>query len=129
MAKSTGNLVLVSDLLAKHPAAALRLLLIDRPWARTGTTSRRAGRGHRRGWSGSTRPRRGAPAEADPVAAEAVIRGPARRPRRAAALDVAEEAGGGRPGWRCPCSASPELLPEQVGQRLAHGGGRARRTE
>jgi cysteinyl-tRNA synthetase len=34
MAKSTGNLVLVSELVAKHPAAALRLLLVDRPWAR-----------------------------------------------------------------------------------------------
>ena len=33
MAKSAGNLVLVSDLLEDHPAAALRLLLIDRPWA------------------------------------------------------------------------------------------------
>ncbi len=33
MAKSTGNLVLVSDVLADHPAAALRLCLIDRPWA------------------------------------------------------------------------------------------------
>jgi cysteinyl-tRNA synthetase len=33
MAKSTGNLVLVSDVLAGHPAAALRLCLIDRPWA------------------------------------------------------------------------------------------------
>jgi cysteinyl-tRNA synthetase len=33
MAKSTGNLVLVSDVLTKHPAAALRLLLVDRPWA------------------------------------------------------------------------------------------------
>jgi cysteinyl-tRNA synthetase len=33
MAKSTGNLVLVSDVLAEHPAAALRLLLVDRPWA------------------------------------------------------------------------------------------------
>ena len=33
MAKSTGNLVLVSDVLAKHPAGALRLLLVDRPWA------------------------------------------------------------------------------------------------
>jgi cysteinyl-tRNA synthetase len=33
MAKRTGNLVLVSDVLAKHPAAALRLLLVDRPWA------------------------------------------------------------------------------------------------
>lgn len=34
MAKSTGNLVLVSDVIADHPAAALRLLLVDRPWAR-----------------------------------------------------------------------------------------------
>jgi cysteinyl-tRNA synthetase len=33
MAKSTGNLVLVCDVLAAHPAAALRLCLIDRPWA------------------------------------------------------------------------------------------------
>jgi cysteinyl-tRNA synthetase len=33
MAKSTGNLVLVSDVVAKHPATVLRLLLIDRPWA------------------------------------------------------------------------------------------------
>ena len=35
MAKSTGNLVLVSDVLAEHPAAALRLCLLDRPWAQT----------------------------------------------------------------------------------------------
>ncbi|HEX9035259.1 MAG TPA: cysteine--tRNA ligase [Streptosporangiaceae bacterium] len=33
MAKSTQNLVLVSDVLADHPAAALRLCLVDRPWA------------------------------------------------------------------------------------------------
>jgi cysteinyl-tRNA synthetase len=33
MAKSTGNLVLVSEVLDKHPAAALRLLLVERPWA------------------------------------------------------------------------------------------------
>jgi cysteinyl-tRNA synthetase len=33
MAKSTGNLVLVSDVVPKYPAAALRLLLLDRPWA------------------------------------------------------------------------------------------------
>ena len=32
MAKSTGNLVLVADLLERYPAAALRLLLVDRPW-------------------------------------------------------------------------------------------------
>ena len=33
MAKSTGNLVLVGDVLADHPAAAVRLCLLDRPWA------------------------------------------------------------------------------------------------
>ncbi|MQA87360.1 MAG: cysteine--tRNA ligase [Streptosporangiales bacterium] len=33
MAKSAGNLVLVSDLLTKHPAAAVRLLVLDRAWA------------------------------------------------------------------------------------------------
>ena len=33
MAKSVGNLVLVSDLLARYPAAAVRLLILDRPWS------------------------------------------------------------------------------------------------
>ncbi len=33
LAKSTGNLVLVSDVLAQCPAPALRLMLLDRPWA------------------------------------------------------------------------------------------------
>lgn len=33
MAKSVGNLVLVSDVLDAWPAAALRLLLVDRPWS------------------------------------------------------------------------------------------------
>jgi L-cysteine:1D-myo-inositol 2-amino-2-deoxy-alpha-D-glucopyranoside ligase len=32
MAKSTGNLVLVNDVLRGTPAAAVRLLLLDRPW-------------------------------------------------------------------------------------------------
>lgn len=32
MAKSAGNLVLVSDLLQRYPAAAVRLLLLNRPW-------------------------------------------------------------------------------------------------
>lgn len=35
MAKSTGNLVLVSDLLGKHPATSVRLLLLNRPWQRS----------------------------------------------------------------------------------------------
>lgn len=33
MAKSTGNLVLVGDLLGEHRPAALRLMILDRPWA------------------------------------------------------------------------------------------------
>jgi cysteinyl-tRNA synthetase len=33
MAKSTGNLVLVPDLLADHDAAAVRLMLLHRPWS------------------------------------------------------------------------------------------------
>ena len=35
MAKSMGNLVLVGDLLKHHPAAAVRLLLLNRPWCQT----------------------------------------------------------------------------------------------
>jgi cysteinyl-tRNA synthetase len=35
MAKSTGNLVLVADLLDHHPAAAVRLLVLNRPWHHT----------------------------------------------------------------------------------------------
>ena len=33
MAKSAGNLVLLGDLLANHPAGAVRLMILDRPWA------------------------------------------------------------------------------------------------
>jgi cysteinyl-tRNA synthetase len=33
MAKSAGNLVLVRDLLAEHPPAAVRMMILDRPWA------------------------------------------------------------------------------------------------
>lgn len=33
MAKSTGNLVLVDDLLRNYPAAVIRLLCLNRPWA------------------------------------------------------------------------------------------------
>ena len=33
MAKSAGNLVLLGDLLKAHPAGAVRLMILDRPWA------------------------------------------------------------------------------------------------
>ena len=32
MAKSTGNLVLLADLLAEQPAATVRMMVLDRPW-------------------------------------------------------------------------------------------------
>lgn len=35
MAKSAGNLVLLADLLAAWPAAVVRLMILDRPWALT----------------------------------------------------------------------------------------------
>ncbi len=35
MAKSAGNLVLLEELLAGHPAAAIRLMILDRPWAQS----------------------------------------------------------------------------------------------
>jgi cysteinyl-tRNA synthetase len=35
MAKSAGNLVLLGDLLAGHPAGAVRLMILDRPWAQS----------------------------------------------------------------------------------------------
>lgn len=34
MAKSAGNLMLLADLLAAQPAGAVRLMILDRPWAR-----------------------------------------------------------------------------------------------
>jgi len=34
MAKSTANLVLVRDLVDGHPAAAVRLMILDRPWGK-----------------------------------------------------------------------------------------------
>ncbi|TVZ06594.1 cysteine--tRNA ligase [Trebonia kvetii] len=34
MAKSAGNLVLVRDLVDGHPAAAVRLMILDRPWGK-----------------------------------------------------------------------------------------------
>ena len=40
MAKSTGNLVLVEDLLRDYPAAAIRLLCLNRPWGQAWSYTR-----------------------------------------------------------------------------------------
>jgi cysteinyl-tRNA synthetase len=93
MAKSVGNLVLVGDLLADHTPAALRLMILDRPWAqdwdysaaaldaaagRLGDLYRAAGRTH----------------EASPHGAAEVRRLLAADLNVPAALEVAIEAGG-----------------------------------
>lgn len=100
MAKSTGNLVLVTDVLADHQAAALRLCLLDRPWAQDwdytvaaldAATARlerlyhAAGRGSGSGGSGSS---------AQQAAAAAIVAALCADLDVPAALAVAEEAGG-----------------------------------
>jgi cysteinyl-tRNA synthetase len=94
MAKSTGNLVLVSDVVAKFPAAALRLLLLDRPWARDwdydpAELDAAAARLERLYAAAA----RGA-GETDAIAAEAVSSALLDDLDVATALDVAEESGG-----------------------------------
>jgi cysteinyl-tRNA synthetase len=102
MAKSTGNLVLVSDVLADHPAAALRLCLIDRPWAQSwdyaaaeleAATERleRLYRAAGRSTGGTSTSREDSQAAAA-AAISAALRDDLNVP---AALAIAEEAGGG----------------------------------
>jgi cysteinyl-tRNA synthetase len=92
MAKSTGNLVLVADLLKEHSAAALRLLLLDRPWRdawefRPKDLVASAARLERL-YSAAGGP------TASRAAAEAVSAALLRDLQLPKALDVAEEAGG-----------------------------------
>ncbi len=93
MAKSTGNLVLVADVLRDHPAAALRLCLLDRPWAQpwdyTVACLEAASARLERLYSAAGRP------EADGPAAVAEVMAALRANLDVpAALAVAEEAGG-----------------------------------
>jgi cysteinyl-tRNA synthetase len=97
MAKSTGNLVLVKDLLAGHPAAAVRMLILDRPWAEDWDYDPRgldqaAARVERLA-AAAGRPSRGAPGSADAVRAtiHATL---ARDLDVPTALEIAEDAGG-----------------------------------
>jgi cysteinyl-tRNA synthetase len=93
MAKSTGNLVLVHDLLEDNwPAGAIRLLLIDRPWASTwdysaGALGEAAARLDRL-WS------RAGTSAADPAAEQAAIDALLDDLDVPRALAIAEEAGG-----------------------------------
>jgi cysteinyl-tRNA synthetase len=99
MAKSTGNLVLVSEVLADHTPAALRLCLIDRPWAQDwdyeaaelAEASARLGRLY----SAAGRSSGQSSGESSQVAASAAIGAALCDDLNVtAALDIAEEAGG-----------------------------------
>jgi cysteinyl-tRNA synthetase len=97
MAKSAGNLVLVKDLLASHPVAAVRMLILDRRWAedwdyRPRDLEHAAARVERLS-AAAGRPSRGAPGSDD--AARAAIRSALARDLDVpAALEIAEDAGG-----------------------------------
>ncbi|HET9896926.1 MAG TPA: class I tRNA ligase family protein [Streptosporangiaceae bacterium] len=93
MAKSTGNLVLVREVLAGHSAGALRLCLLDRPWAQ--------------GWDYSVAELDAATARlerlylaagrstgADAAATTAILTALCDNLGVSTALDIAEEAGG-----------------------------------
>jgi cysteinyl-tRNA synthetase len=94
MAKSTRNLVLVADVLAKHPAAVLRLLLVDRAWSRpwdfrSADLDAAAARAERLYAAAARGTGSGGPAAT--AAVTAALLDDLDVPR---ALDVAEEAGG-----------------------------------
>jgi len=97
MAKSTGNLVLVKDLLASYPAVAVRMLILDRQWAADWDYDLRgleqaAARVERLA-AAAGRPARGAPGSADAVRA-AIQAALARDLDVPTALEIAEDAGG-----------------------------------
>jgi cysteinyl-tRNA synthetase len=94
MAKSTGNLVLVDDLLADHPPAVVRLALLDRrwdaPWEWTTSSTDTAG-----ARLDALRTAAGRPAGGDADAGVAAVRAALRADLDVpAAIDTAVEAGG-----------------------------------
>jgi cysteinyl-tRNA synthetase len=97
MAKSAGNLVLVRDLLARYPAAAVRMLILDRQWATDWDYDPRelesAAARVERLRAAAARPPRGAPGSGD-AARAAVASALARDLDVPAALEIAEDAGG-----------------------------------
>jgi cysteinyl-tRNA synthetase len=97
MAKSAANLVLVKDLLASYPVAAIRMLILDRRWAADWDYHPRdlehaAARVERLS-AAAGRPRRGAPGSDDAVRG-AIRSALARDLDVPTALEVAEDAGG-----------------------------------
>jgi cysteinyl-tRNA synthetase len=97
MAKSAGNLVLVKDLLASYPMAAVRMLILDRRWAadwdyHPGDLEHAAARVERLS-AAAGRPSRGA-LGSDDSARVAIRSALARDLDVPTALEIAEDAGG-----------------------------------
>lgn len=100
MAKSAGNLVLVTDLLRDYPAAAVRLLILDRRWDRDwdyepGDLDAAAARLERL-QAAAGRPERGSPVGHGNAAVAAIRAALADDLDVSAALDVAEDEQGGQ---------------------------------
>ena len=100
MAKSAGNLVLVTDLLRDYPAAAVRLLILDRRWDRDwdyepGDLDTAAARLERL-QAAAGRPERGSPADHGGAAVAAIRAALADDLDVPAALNIAEEEQGGQ---------------------------------
>jgi cysteinyl-tRNA synthetase len=99
MAKSTGNLVLVGDLLKDHPAAAVRLLILDRRWDQDWDFSppglAAAGARLERLYAAAGRPERAAPGTSG-AAVTAMRAALADNLDVPAALRIAEEEDGGQ---------------------------------
>ena len=97
MAKSAGNLVLVSDLLKEHSAAVIRLLILDRRWDQDWDFSRAgldaAGARLERLHEAAGRPERDAAGDGGPAVA-AMRAALARDLDVPAALQIAEQEGG-----------------------------------
>ena len=109
--------MLLEELLAGHPAAAVRLMILDRPWQRAGTTSRGC----------STRPQRrleglyraaGRTAASDPAAVDELRRLLATELDVPAALDLAIRTSVGPPAHWPASSASADGGPCPLGNRL-----------
>ncbi len=109
MAKSTGNLVLVADLLQSTTPAAVRLLLLDRPWNTawdyTDDHLTQAAARLERLYSAAERPNRSSTAQDAVSGALLDLDVPD-------AVDIAEHDGATPPGTCCASSLSADPNPE-----------------
>ena len=125
MAKSAGNLVLVSDLLRGYPPAAIRLLLLNRPWQTAWDTTMETSTRRPRIWRPCTPLQGGRTGPRTP---------PARSPRRCWTIWTFRQhsrspgsTGEGPHAGSCTCWPCPNRAPRLPGvitSRVLPRGGR-----